>query len=168
MNCATVECSQATSGKSKYCSEHRAIAREKWLEMVKIEKAKRATREIHFESIFGQADFAGTEAGKAHNPTPMVVQECENQLDDSSKVVQEWNVPDGVCGFAWITIRPANCAAAHYAKKHYRAQKAYYGGIQIWVHQFGQSYERKSAYADAFAQVLKEDGIPATAGGRLD
>ena len=45
---------------------------------------------------------------------------------------------------------------------------SYYGGWTIWVGDFGQSYERKMAYAGAFAEVLQKHGIKAYANGRLD
>jgi hypothetical protein len=44
----------------------------------------------------------------------------------------------------------------------------YGGGVTYWVSQFGQSVDRKAAFAGAFAKVLRENGIQATAGDRLD
>jgi hypothetical protein len=46
--------------------------------------------------------------------------------------------------------------------------KGYYGGYEIWVREFGQSVDRKYAFAQAFAQVLGKYGIEASAGSRLD
>lgn len=46
----------------------------------------------------------------------------------------------------------------------------YYGGVSIWVGGFGQSVQRKEAYANAFAEVLNErvEGVRAYAGSRMD
>jgi hypothetical protein len=118
--------------------------------------------------IFDAAHAAGIEAANACTPTPMVVAQHENPLDDSSPVEKRWLVPQGVCGFAWITLKPGTSRAARYAKAHLGARKAYHGGVSIWVHQFNQSYELKTAYASAFVQVLRDAGIDAYADGRLD
>lgn len=118
--------------------------------------------------LHSKADAAGRVAATQHSPQPMIVQQHANMLDDNSPVVKEYFVSDGVCGFAWINIRPGNCSYALWAKKNLGARKGYYGGMELWVRDFGQSYERKHAYATAYANVLKEYGIKAYAGGRLD
>jgi hypothetical protein len=89
-------------------------------------------------------------------PTPMIVQERANPLDDSSQVVRQYTVPDGMCGFAWIDVRTRN----HPFSKWLLSQKLasnddYAKSAKIWVHQFNQSYERKSCYAGEFAHVLR-------------
>jgi hypothetical protein len=40
--------------------------------------------------------------------------------------------------------------------------------VTYWVSVFGQSVDRKAAFAGAYAKVLRENGIQATAGDRLD
>lgn len=166
--CAAFECDRPTVGKSKYCSGHRATAREAWRQKVQKSTEEREARYAHFADVFQRADAAGLAAAKACVPTPMVVTQRENPLDDDSAVKKAWYVPEGVCGFAWITIYPGNCSAAYYAKKHWGASKAYRGGMQIWCRLGTQSYEIKTAYADAFAKVLQDAGIKAYSGGRLD
>jgi hypothetical protein len=94
---------------------------------------------------------------------------------------KEWNVPDGVCGFAWIKIRPATQAFAKWIKKEKDVATvllqnavnvpkgaAYDGGIDLWVSAFGQSMERKEQYAAAFAEVLRSHGIKCSMGSRMD
>lgn len=159
--CAAFECDQPTAGNSKYCSGHRATAREAWRQKVQKSAEEREARYARFREIFRAATEAGNAAAKACVPTPMVV--SETYPGD-----KQWYVPDGVCGFAWVIIRPGNSSAAIYAKKHYRAQKAYHGGMQIWCPLGTQSYEIKTAWADAFAKVLQDNGIKAYSGGRLD
>jgi hypothetical protein len=61
-----------------------------------------------FQILFNEARIAGLQAGLASVPMPMAVVEHTNLLNDSSPVKRAWVVDDGVCGFAWITVRPAN------------------------------------------------------------
>jgi hypothetical protein len=76
---------------------------------------------------------------------------------------------DGVCGFAWINIRPARGAFVNYLKaRQWGDVNTYSGGYDIWVSQFNQSMTRKHAYAIAFAEVLNQYGIKASASCRMD
>lgn len=113
---------------------------------------------------------AGHAAATKHQPTPMVVQAHANQLDDASPVVQEWVVDSGVCGFAWIKIRPARGKFVQWCKQQGIGRvDSYAGGFTIWIGDYGQSYERKMAFAEAAAKVLREvGGLKAYADGRLD
>lgn len=122
------------------------------------------------EALHDKAILAGIEAAAKCVPTPMIVQEHKNPLDNSSPVVREYEpVMEGPCGFAWINIKPGNSRFANYLKKTEQARiDSYYGGVTVWVSGYGQSYERKMAYAAAFAQVLQEAGIKAYSMGRLD
>lgn len=121
------------------------------------------------EALHARAHAAGLEAGNSAVPTPMVPVERANPLDDTSPVVRQYApVLDGVCGFAWVNVRPGNSAYARWASANLRALKGYTGGTDIWVRGFGQSYERKMAYAVAYAEVLTEAGLQAFADGRLD
>jgi hypothetical protein len=108
------------------------------------------------------AHRAGMEAGNNAIPTPMVVVNSDtNQIVDV--------VDDGLCGFAWINIKPARGAFVNYLKsRNWGKLDSYYGGYTIWVHNFGQSVTRKEAYAKAFAEVLQNHGLTAYAGSRLD
>lgn len=125
--------------------------------------------EAQLAEAFEKANAAGIAAAEACRPTPMVVQRHANALYDDSPVVQEWYVPTGVCGFAWITIHRGTSRLANYAKKHHGAQRAYYGGVEIWVSKYGQSMETKEAYAYNFAKVLAEEtGDEVYAGSRMD
>lgn len=110
-----------------------------------------------------EAREAGLEAGEAVNPTPM---NLVGRSPDGT--VTRFHEPEGMCGFAWVTIRPGNSRFANHLKKRGLASKAYGGGVQIWVSDFGQSHERKSAYARAYANVLTKYGVKAQAGNRLD
>lgn len=72
-----------------------------------------------------------------------------------------------ICGFAWIAFA-GNTAWGRWAKAQGLASKAYPSGLSIWVSDFGQSYDRKLAYARGYAKVLQDHGIKAYGSGRLD
>ena len=127
------------------------------------------TKHNNFAALLGSAHAAGMAAGNAAKPHAMIVGEpttlLGNQIDHSKPT---YYVPDGVCGFAWITVRPGTSSFARWLVKNGHARKAYRGGVDIWVHQFGQSMERKQAYAYAYAKVLNEAGITAYSESRMD
>lgn len=121
------------------------------------------------DALFARAHAAGQAAGDAHRPVPMHVVQRENPFDDSSPIVKAYEpVMDGVCGFAWIRVMPGGSSFGRYLRKERDCSAAYGGGVSVWVRGFGQSYERKMAYAQAFAGVLQEAGVKAYAEGRLD
>lgn len=81
-------------------------------------------------------------------------------------------VEDGLCGFAWVRIAPATSKFARWLKTletdKFRLHKGYPSGLEIWPANVSQSWERKKAWAKAFAEVLAEYGIKAYPGDRLD
>lgn len=118
--------------------------------------------------VWQRADIAGQEAAKACTPTPMVVGSPTTPLgNDIDYSKPTYSVNEGVCGFAWVRFK-GNTSFGRWAKKTGRARSAYGGGLQYWVSQFGQSLERKAAYARAFAKVLNEEEITAYAESRMD
>lgn len=152
-----------------YCQAHKVEARDAWKAMIAEKGKERDERYAKFAELARRADEAGRQAAEACVPQPMTVVQHANPLDDSSPIVRVYEpVMEGVCGFAWVEIYPGNCSFANYAKKHLGASKHYGGGVSIWIGDYGQSYERKSAYAQAFAEVIREEGIKAYAGSRLD
>lgn len=123
-----------------------------------------------FSTIYNNAHVAGLKAVKTVTPTPMVVGSPTNlfgnDIDYSKKT---YFVEGGVCGFAWIIIKPGTSKFAKWMKENgYAHTNSYEGGISMWVSDFGQSYERKMAYARAFADSLTDAGIKAYSNGRLD
>ena len=123
-----------------------------------------------------RAHAAGMNAGESIVPMPMVVTERANPLDDRSPVVRQYApIMDGVCGFAWVSLRPANSAFANFLKKEATAligvtarTDSYAGGVRLPVFAFNQSLTRKEAYAGAFAKVLGDAGFRAYADSRMD
>lgn len=114
-------------------------------------------KKVDFQSIYNEAHEAGMKAGNGFNCQPMTVTGHGNT----------YFVPDGVCGFAEIRF-PGNTAWGRWAKKAGVAQKSYNGGNYIWVSEFGQSMQRKEAYARAFVEVLKKHNIEAYSTSRMD
>jgi hypothetical protein len=165
-----VKCEEPKSGKSKYCATHKAEAREAFKAMIAAKSGDKESREQKWADLYARAHAAGLEAGDAHMPTPMIVERHANPLDDSSPVVQRWApVMSGVCGFAWVSIRPGNSSFALWMKKHGHARSdSYAGGVRVHVWLYNQSMEKKEAYASAFADVLRDEGIKAYAQSRMD
>lgn len=123
----------------------------------------------NWQELYDKAHAAGCAAAEANVPVPMIVQERASPLNDNSPVTRSWHVSEGVCGFAWITVKPGTSSFARWLVKNDLARSAYEGGVSIWVSSYGQSMERKEAYAHAFAKVLRENGISrAWAGSRMD
>jgi len=122
------------------------------------------------QEIYTEAHSAGMAAGHGCTPTPMVVGTPTTPLgDDIDYTKDTYYVSDGLCGFAWINIKPARGKFVTWLKKASIGRSdSYYGGYTIWVSEFGQSVARKENYARAFAKVLGDNGITAYNMSRLD
>lgn len=130
-------------------------------EKIAAEKAERLARYDEYERIWTEAVTAGLQAGYDVVPTPMVVRGYESTP-----------VMDGMCGFAWVSVRPGNSAFARWLVKTGRGRSAYGGGIQVWISAHSQSYTRKHAHASAMVDVFRSEpllsGVRFFADGRLD
>ena len=126
-------------------------------EKIAAESAARKAKSAVFEAAFAKASAAGQAAGEAIKPRAMIVTERANPLNDASAVKNQWYVSEGACGFAWVNVSPGNSPFANWLKKNKLASKAYHGGVDIWISDFGQSVERKEACARAMAKVLQEE-----------
>ena len=159
--CKTETCKYDRVGDSQYCEFHRALAHKAWVERIRADKTKREGRSVEFKALYEKALAAGKQAAASCIPVPMIVEQHANMADDSSPVVQRYHEPEGVCGFAWVVIRPANSAFAHWLKKNTdgNAKSGYGGGLHYWISGYGQSMTRKEAFAKAFAKVLREEGL---------
>ena len=121
-------------------------------------------------TVYADAHAQGVKAGNACTPTPMVVGTPTTPLGNTIDYEKDVHyVSDGPCGFAWINIKPARGKFVKFLKDNNIGRKdSYYGGYTIWVSGFGQSLDRKSAYARAFAGVLAENGLKAYSMSRMD
>jgi len=131
-----------------------------------IEK-KKAIGKRECARIYKEAYAAGLIAGKEVGVPKFIVGDAIG-LSDQIDYTKKTYILEGLCGFAWVNISPARGAFVTYLKSIDAGHKGYYGGYEIWVREFGQSVDRKYAFAQAFAEVLGRYGIEASAGSRLD
>jgi len=123
---------------------------------------------MNFEAIHREAYEAGMKAGNGASPVPMVVGSPSTPLgNDVDRKKEHWFVADGVCGFAWVHFK-GNTPWGRWAKKNKIASKDYPSGLMVWVREFGQSMQRKEAFAAAYAAVLRKYGIDAYSNSRMD
>ena len=122
-------------------------------------KGKERKPKKDWQKVYDEAHAAGMKAGNEHKPTPMVVGSpttpLGNDIDTTKKM---YHVSSGVCGFAWISFK-GNTSWGRWAVKNVNAKNDHPTGKMIWVHEFGQSMEKKLAYARAFARHLRENGV---------
>jgi hypothetical protein len=122
---------------------------------------------VDYKDLYEKAHKIAHEAATKHIPTPMVVSEHSNPLNDSSDVKNQYYVADGICGFSSIRFK-LNTAFGKWAVKNNIAKKSCMGGGMIWVSDYSQSYERKNRYASAFCKFMNENGVSCYAESRLD
>lgn len=134
------------------------------------------------EFLWSRAKKAGDAALEACAPTPMVVQQHANPMDDDSPVEKSWFVEGGVCGFATIHVklktknnrtfinglkRAGICSSDENARTEWN-KHGYYGGFYYHVSEGGQSMARKEAFANAAVEVLRKHGVEAYMMSRMD
>jgi hypothetical protein len=126
--------------------------------------------------ICENASTAGYQAVNAAHVVPMIVGQ-ETSL--FSGVIDEtkptYYIEDGVCGFAWVNVYPVNKGNTRAGKEERKALEAagfrkndYEKSYQLWISDFNQSMQKKEAYARAFAEVLRANGLKAYPGSRMD
>jgi hypothetical protein len=130
-----------------------------------------------------EAKEAGMVALNECKPTPMVVEQHVNVMNDNSPVKQAWVVDGGVCGFCSIIfkanttvnrrflagLKKAGLAGEDkFENKNVVWSKSYNGGFSYWVSEGGQSLERKEAFGHAFASVLEKHGVTVRVNSRMD
>ena len=75
--------------------------------------------------------------------------------------------PFPICGFAEVRVKGLKGKTlAEFKRRGF--QKHYSVGQYLWVSDYNQSYDLKSAYARAYAKTLKEHGFNAWSESRLD
>ena len=120
-----------------------------------------------FVALVAAAEAAGKQAAEAAKPVPMVVYEAQALSNVPKEGGQSWYCAEGMCGFAWIEFA-GNTSFGKWMKKAGKARTQYPKGMCVWVSEYGQSVERKEAYAAAYAKVLNEAGVNAYPNSRLD
>jgi len=133
-------------------------------EKIAAEKITRAARNDAFTTIWRDAGLAAHVAVQALDVKPMTVVGHNPSTGDRIA----YHVPDGVCGFAYVTIRPATGAFVQWLKGRSIGHKAYHGGWEISIQQYSQSMQRKEEHARVVAEYLTDYGIPAGYYSRMD
>ena len=83
-------------------------------------------------------------------------------------VVNGVSYAQGVCGFAWVVFA-GNTSFGKYMLECGLASKRYGSpGLSMWISEYGQSYEKKRAYAQGYASVLQAHGLKSHSGSRMD
>lgn len=127
------------------------------------------TKTSNFQAIYAEAHDAGMKAVAALNVVPMIVTQRANPLDDNSAIQKAYFVADGVCGFAYVNVKPGNSGFAKFLKQQGLARSdSYLGGVSMSIRDFNQSMQKKESYAYAFAKVLDQHGIKAYSHSRMD
>ena len=108
-----------------------------------------------WEEVFRVAADAGQIAAASAVPTPMSVQGFGIEME-------------GPCGNAWIRVQDARRGFAKWAIKSGRAYRHYRSGAQIFADVSSQSVDRAKNYANAFATVLRHNGIDCEVEWRFD
>ena len=127
-----------------------------------------ARKELAHSALYFAAYEAGKAAGEAKVPQPMVVRDMIGLSNRPDPDGQRYVVPSGVCGFAQVNVRPGTSSFARWLVKAGIGRKAYYGGVDIPIHEHGQSYEQKAAHAGALARVLQAGGVDCRSQAQLD
>lgn len=129
-----------------------------------------------FRIICNEAHQAGVAAVEQLKVVPMIVGEetsfFSGKLDYSKPT---YFVEDGVCGFAWVNVYPANKGNTKLGKEERKLLETagfrkndYERCHQLWISSYNQSMQKKEAYAGAYAKVLRDYGFRAYSGSRLD
>lgn len=126
------------------------------------------------KQIWEEALKAAQDASQSAIPVPMVVGTPTtmfgNDIDRSKPMFYE---SEGLCGFAWVRIKPARGKFVKYLKDNkIGSTDDYLGGYTIWMGNqeagLTQSIDRKEAAAQAMKQVFKSYDIKCCAESRLD
>ena len=153
--CFTAGCALHTAPRSKYCAVHKSEARAAWFEMVREKSSQRAADKsaltVLASDAFKAAHSAGIAAGIASKVEPIGFVTGMHCPSDT----ELHYISSGVCGFAWIDVKGARGLMRQAFIDAGFDESAYKGGLSFWVGAFGQSYDRKSAYSDAFMYSLR-------------
>lgn len=129
-----------------------------------------------FQAICDKADSAGKTAVGCLKVVPMTVgQETSMFSNEIDYTKPTYYVEDGMCGFAWVDVFPANKGNTKAGKEERIILKStgfnlndYTKTYQFWISDYNQSVQKKETYARAYAEVLRENGLKAYGGSRLD
>lgn len=99
-----------------------------------------------WQAIFDRAVQAGQEAAAECVPTPMKI--------SGGELIME-----GECGGAYVIVPDARKGFARWLKTNGHGVRHYHGGVSVYAETESQSVDRAKAYAEAFAKVLRRNGV---------
>lgn len=127
---------------------------------------------MNMQMIYTEAFDEATRAFNGTTPVPMLVGQARSLFGNEMVPGTEEFVADGVCGFAWVKIKPARGPFIKFCKQNNIGSKDdYAGGWSInmgLINRASQSMQRKEAAGRAFAKVLQNYGINAWMESRMD
>jgi hypothetical protein len=145
---------------------------------------KLSAEQRRFKALYEKAMAAAVAASDAAKPAAMVVGTPKNMMaslmggDDGGfrEDRPTYVVSDGPCGFAWVTLYAERGGESRrfvntLRKLGLARHSEYEGGYLVHFTMLGgQSYQRKTAAAHAFAEVLRGEveGLRAYGQSRLD
>lgn len=113
------------------------------------------------ETAWNEATLAAEKAFDSCVPTPMVIGRSSGLFANDIIPGTEEVIEDGVCGFAWIRIKPARGPLVKWLKSQDKGSLGVYGGWRVSPYDFNprlgysQSMQRKEAAMKAACEVLK-------------
>jgi len=114
-----------------------------------------------WDQVFKEACEAAEKAFDECKPIPMIVGQAANLFSNEIVPGTEEFVEDGVCGFAWVNVKPARGPLIKYCKENNIGRNGVYGGWSISSYDISrrvghsQSMQRKESACRAFVNVIK-------------
>jgi hypothetical protein len=101
----------------------------------------------YWKRLYETAHQHGTRAAESWTPTPM-------WIEGSPEAISE-----GACGVSWVRLPDARSSFARWLKQNHFGHKGFRSGYHISAQTDSQSLERAQQYCEAFAKVLRVNGI---------
>jgi hypothetical protein len=109
-----------------------------------------------YKKLYEVADEHATRAAEEWIPTPMWIKGYAEAISD------------GACGFSWVRLPDARSGFARWLKNNGFGSTGYEPGCFVFAKARAQSFERAQKYSEAFARVLRLNGIECEVESRLD
>lgn len=101
----------------------------------------------YWKRVYDLAHEQATKAVENWIPTPMWIEGTRAPISD------------GVCGVSWVTLPDARTSFARWLKQNHIGYKGFRNGYHISAQTNSQSLELAQQYSEAFARVLRVNGI---------
>lgn len=147
--CKHASCYEHVVERDTFCAKHSKPAPKKSTKDTKTPSPKQ------FKFILNNCLRTANKAMAAVTPTPMVVTEHSDPLDDRSSIVRQDYVASGACGYVGLYL-PKNFAFTKWlVANHY----AYDFGsfVSLETPKTTQSYEQLRAWSHAFRRMLEHE-----------